>query len=266
MRERRLPAVSARPTRPLRMPSWSQRGCPRIRRMMAAQPPATTVGPMPNGMINAPLPDRAQPLPEIFERLSTIVRTQRRPPAMMPRRAMSPVNPGSRFGSVSGGAIRACYRSLFRSTTCSALLGPKQREDFRSEPFDRLVVVWSWSHRDHLREAQVQVISDAFGDIVGRPGDRLAGRARKVRASDTIAFANRLEPSLDLRGAVADDKREADGPRNRLRIATDLPAMLVEDGALPGKCLGRAIGIPQIGVPRDDAECHRFATAADHNR
>src|SRR2546425_8411277 len=105
MRERRLPAVSARPTRPLAMPSWSQRRWPRIRRMVAVQPPATTAGPSPNGMISAPLPESDQPLPETFERLSTIVRIHKRTPANTPRRAISPVNPGSRLGSPIDPAI-----------------------------------------------------------------------------------------------------------------------------------------------------------------
>src|SRR5437899_6015602 len=116
MRERRLPAVNARPNRPLAMPSWSQRRWPRIRRMMAAQPPATTAGPKPNGMISAPLPERAQPFPESRERLSTIVRTQRTMPAITPASAMSPANLGSRLGSLIDPAIHSmlqrCHRAL----------------------------------------------------------------------------------------------------------------------------------------------------------
>src|SRR2546422_9800599 len=73
--------------------------------MMAVQPPATTAGPTPNGMISAPLPDNAQPLTETFERLSTIVRIHKRTPANTPRRAISPVNPGSRLGSPIDPAI-----------------------------------------------------------------------------------------------------------------------------------------------------------------
>src|SRR5213080_75531 len=73
--------------------------------MMAVQPPATTAGPTPNGMISAPLPDNAQPLPERFERLSTIVKIHRRTPAITPRIAISPANPGSFFGSPTDPAI-----------------------------------------------------------------------------------------------------------------------------------------------------------------
>src|ERR1700730_14426108 len=106
MRERRLPAVSPRPIRPLPMPSWSQREWPRMRRMMAAQPPATTAGPIPNGMISAPLPDSDHPSPEMRERVSTKVRSQRRTPASAPANAMSPVKVGSRLGSSIDPAIQ----------------------------------------------------------------------------------------------------------------------------------------------------------------
>src|SRR5437762_10096158 len=119
MRERRLPAVSARPTRPLAMPSWSQRGWPRIRRTMAVHPPATTAGPRPNGMISAPLPERAQPLPEMFDPLSTIVSTHRRAPATRPRMVISPVKPGSRLESPIGLAIAPASYLLNAVVGCS---------------------------------------------------------------------------------------------------------------------------------------------------
>ena len=84
--------------------------------MMAAHPPATTAGPRPNGMISAPLPESAQPLPDTFERLSTIVRIQRRTPAIMPRRAISPAKPGSRLGSVIDPAIQQEHATFVAAT------------------------------------------------------------------------------------------------------------------------------------------------------
>src|SRR2546428_155247 len=73
--------------------------------MVAGQPPATTAGPRPNGMISAPVPEGDQPLPETFERLSTIVSVQRKSPAITPSSAINPVYRGSRLGSPTDPAI-----------------------------------------------------------------------------------------------------------------------------------------------------------------
>jgi len=66
-----------------------------MRRMIADQPPATTAGPRPKGMMRAPLPESDQPLPARCARLRIVVRTHRPRPATRPRTAISPVNHGS---------------------------------------------------------------------------------------------------------------------------------------------------------------------------
>src|SRR5260370_17537347 len=97
-----------------------------MRRIMGAQAPATTAGPIPNGMISAPLPERAQPLPERRERLSTMVRIQRRKPAITPRTAMIPVKPGSRLGAPIDPAIEQHATGEEKSLNglCRLLLEP----------------------------------------------------------------------------------------------------------------------------------------------
>ena len=76
--------------------------------MIAAQPPATSAGPIPKGTIRAPFPDRDQPLPEMSERLTAIVRTQSTRPAS---RAMVPTM-ARKIGPRSVGSARICYLEI----------------------------------------------------------------------------------------------------------------------------------------------------------
>src|SRR5437763_16664938 len=69
-----------------------------IRRMMAVQPPATKAGPRPKGMMRAPLPASDQPLPEMVERLSRVVNSQRLTPPSSPRSAIQPAKRQSCWG------------------------------------------------------------------------------------------------------------------------------------------------------------------------
>src|SRR5438876_11542471 len=76
--------------------------------MMAVQPPATTAGPSPKGMIRAPLPARDQPLPEMVDRLSSVVSSQRATPAPRPISAIRTANCQSRADSTPAGLDMSC--------------------------------------------------------------------------------------------------------------------------------------------------------------
>src|ERR1700686_49406 len=74
--------------------------------MMAAQPPAMSVGPMPNGTTRTPVPERDQPSPEMLPRPTAIVSTERHRPAASPLSAIRATNHGSlRRVSTSQGTL-----------------------------------------------------------------------------------------------------------------------------------------------------------------
>src|SRR5437868_9991650 len=146
MRERTLAATRATPTRPLAIPSRSQRGWPRIRRMIAAQPPATTVGPRPNGMIRAPFPESDQPLPARCARLTMVVSAHNPMPVSAPTTTISPVN------------HRSLRTSRRRQATATTWYGLGRRLRPRA---DRLIGDWPWS------EVGMDVVGEEGEDVVG---------------------------------------------------------------------------------------------------
>src|SRR5213592_2848310 len=76
--------------------------------MMAVQPPATTAGPSPKGMIRAPLPASDQPLPEMVDRLSRVVSSQRATPEPRPISTTRMANCQSRAESTPVGLDMSC--------------------------------------------------------------------------------------------------------------------------------------------------------------
>ena len=133
--------------------------------------------------------------------------------------------------------------------------------------------------RSSRRQWRRQVDDGLFGPGVA-PGpeqahDRVLGvgegrargprpRARRVGALCREDRRQRVDRRLPR---VADaDRLDTDRPPDRGRVAADLGAVGVEDGALVGVRLGVALAVPDVRVAGDDPERPLLAAAADEQR